>query len=140
MGGSSSKQASTTETNTNTMQGIEDHAIVAGGNVTMVDGGAVHALLSVADKALTSNGQVVSENINALENANSEMAGLGHGVLSFANTALKDSLQSYGNTALALGRANSSDQAQAFTDMSQALTLGMAAIAVAVVVIGVMRK
>lgn len=139
MGGSSSSQTSQTDTYTSTVQGIEDEAIVAGGNVTMIDGGAVQALLEVADKALTANTSVAGENIDALEAANSQMAGLGHGVLDFANDALEDSLAAYGNTALALGRANSSEQATAFNDMNKTLMMGMGALALAVIAIGVLK-
>lgn len=140
MGGSSSSQHSQTDNYTSTVQGIEDQAMVAGGNISVVDGGAVQALLNVADKALTENGQVIEETVHAFEASNSEMAGLGHGVMDFASNALRDSLQSYGNTALALGRANSSDTASAFSDMTKTMTLGLGAVALSVVVLGVMKK
>ena len=172
-GGSSSKQESNpttiTETNTSTIQGIEDGSMIAGGNITTIDGGTIDLAKMAVESSLAGliEGQknsigaieanargaatLVGGSITAMAKGQEDALNFGKyafeqfgdnqaEVLAFANSTINESLESYGSTALNLSKAQSSDTTQVLNSALKYGGIAIAAIVAGVTIIGVIKK
>jgi hypothetical protein len=172
-GGSSSKQESSnktvTTTNTSTVQGIEDGAMVAGGNITTIDAGTVdlarlaiesslaglikgqgQALDAIEDNARGA-ANLVGGSITAMSKGQEDALNFGRYALqtfestqeeslAFANETIEETLKSYGSTALDISKANSSDTTQVLNNALKYGGMAIAAISVGFVITGALKK
>jgi hypothetical protein len=132
-GGSSSKQESSnrtvTTTNTSTVQGIEDGAMVAGGNITTIDGGTVDLARLAVETSMA-----------GLIDGQGEVFDFGRDVLTFANETIGESLESYGETAFKVSRASSSDTTEALNNALKYGGIGIAVLAAGFVITGAIKR
>jgi hypothetical protein len=172
-GGSSSSQESkpttTTTTQTSTVQGIEDGSMVAGGNITTIDGGAIdlarlavesgifgliegqgQALDAIEDNARGS-AVLVGGSITAMAKGQENALDFGRyafdsfeesqsEALDFASETVAETLASYGSTALDISKANSSDTTQVLNNALKYGGMAIAAITVGFVINGAIKK
>ena len=167
-GGSSSKQESSnktvTNTNTSTVQGIEDGAMVAGGDITTIDAGTVALAQSAVETSIAGLIEGQNNTLGAIEaNARGAATLVGGSItamakgqedaldfgryestqseaLAFANETIEESLASYGSTALNISRASSSDTTQALNNALKYGGMAIAAIAVGLTITGAMKR
>jgi len=139
-GGSSSKQETTnqtnTHTNTSTIQGIEDGSIVAGGSVTMIDGGS----FDVA-KAALEGGMALAIDTNDLAGSIAEdSALLVAGAIDAINQSQVNALNAIGDTAIDISKAQNSESAQSLDNAIKYGALAFGALALGMIFMGVYKK
>jgi hypothetical protein len=165
-GGSTSKQESSnrtvTTTNTSTVQGIEEGGMVAGGNITTIDAGTVDLARLAIESSLAGLIEGQGQAIDAIEdNSRGAITAMSRGqesafdfgryalqsvetsqseALAFANETIAESLASYGNTALSMSKASSSDTTQILNNALKYGGIGIAGLAVVFAISGVMKR
>lgn len=129
-GGSTSKQETTnqtnTHTNTSTIQGIESGANVAGGDITVLDGGAIDVARTAIERGMT----LAIDTNDLVQSVAEDSALLVAGAIDAINQSQVNALDAIGSTAMDLSKASNSESAQT---LDTALKYGAAAVGVLVI-------